>query len=177
MFAGEDGERSEPPAAGAAEGRLDALRELPQRQGIVFPASEGERINIDNFRQREWVPAIKAAGIEQRRIYDMRHTFATWSLAAGMSIFTLSRRMGTSVQMIDMTYGHLARDAEDQDRGLLDAHDGAKNVRGHVVGAISGAIEDDRTPRTTKAPLVRGRKKSAPERIRTSDLRFRRPRR
>ena len=67
------------------------------------------------------MPAINAAGI--RRIYDMRHTFATWSLAAGMSIFTLSRRMGTSVQMIDVTYGHLARDAEDHDRELLDAYD------------------------------------------------------
>jgi len=44
----------------------------------------------------------------------MRHTFATWSLAAGMSIFTLARRMGTSVQMIDATYGHLAHDSEDQ---------------------------------------------------------------
>ena len=30
-----------------------------------------------------------------------------------MSIFTLSRRMGTSVQMIDQTYGHLAHDADD----------------------------------------------------------------
>ena len=48
------------------------------------------------------------AGVEHRRIYDMRHTFATWSLAAGMSIFTLARRMGTSVQMTDATYGHLA---------------------------------------------------------------------
>ena len=64
----------------------------------------------------------------------MRHTFATWSLAAGMSIFTLARRMGTSVQMIDSTYGHLAQDAEDQDRGLLDAYDAASDARGHVVG-------------------------------------------
>ena len=31
-----------------------------------------------------------------------------------MSIFTLARRMGPSVQMIDATYGHLARDAEDR---------------------------------------------------------------
>jgi hypothetical protein len=29
-----------------------------------------------------------------------------------MSIFTLARRMGTSVQMIDVTYGHLAHDSE-----------------------------------------------------------------
>jgi integrase len=83
------------------------------------------------------VPALKAAGIEHRRIDDMRHTFATWSLAAGMSIFTLARRMGTSVQMIDSTYGHLAQDAEDQDRGLLDAYDDASDPRGHVVGTTS----------------------------------------
>lgn len=57
-------------------------------------------------------PALRAAGIEERRIYDLRHTYATFSLAAGVSLFTLSRRMGTSVEMIDRTYGHLAPDAE-----------------------------------------------------------------
>ena len=72
----------------------------------------------------------------------MRHTFATWSLAAGMSIFTLARPMGTSVQMIDATYGHPARDAEDQDRALLDAYDtAATNGRGHVVGTIRSRPE------------------------------------
>jgi integrase len=81
------------------------------------------------------VPALKAAGLPHRRIYDMRHTFATWSLAAGMSIFTLARRMGTSLQMIDRTYGHLAQDAEEQDRDLLDAYDvTARNGSGHAVG-------------------------------------------
>jgi hypothetical protein len=68
----------------------------------------------------------------------MRHTFATWSLAAGMGIFTLARRMGTSVKMIDATYGHLAQDAEDQDRDLLDAYDAAVgNGSGHAVGTMT----------------------------------------
>jgi len=40
-------------------------------------------------------PAIRAAGLEsERRIYDLRHTYATFSLAVGVSLFTLSRRMG-----------------------------------------------------------------------------------
>jgi integrase len=120
---------------------VDALEELPRREGILFPAAMGGRIDINRWRSREWVPALQAAGVEHRRIYDMRHTFATWSLAAGMSIFTLSRRMGTSVQMIDATYGHLARDADDYDRGLLDAYDAADGRVGHVVGTISP--EDD----------------------------------
>jgi hypothetical protein len=64
----------------------------------------------------------------------MRHTLATWSLAAGMSIFTLARRMGTSVRMIDATYGHLVQDAEDHDRGLFDAYDGQSGARGRAVG-------------------------------------------
>jgi hypothetical protein len=49
-----------------------------------------------------------------------RLSYATWSLAAGISLFTLSRRMGTSLAMIDATYGHLAPDAEERERELLD---------------------------------------------------------
>ena len=45
------------------------------------------------------------------------------SLAAGPSLFSLARRMGTTVEMIDRTYDHLAPDAEDYERGLLDAYD------------------------------------------------------
>lgn len=41
--------------------------------------------------------------------------------AAGISIFELSRVMGTSVGMIDRTYGHLAIDSEDVIRARLDA--------------------------------------------------------
>lgn len=131
---------------------IDALESLHPREGILFPASGGGRINIDNWRRREWAPALIAAGVEHRRIYDMRHTFATWSLAAGMSIFTLARRMGTSVQMIDQTYGHLARDAEDQDRGLLDRYDTAENARGHVVGTIADATNTDDDPENEESP-------------------------
>jgi integrase len=139
---------------------LDALAELAHRDGVLFPAAGGGRIDIDNFRSREWLPALKAAGLPHRRIYDMRHTFATWSLAAGMSIFTLSRRMGTSVRMIDATYGHLVRDAEDHDRGLLDAYDAAADNRGHAVGTNPAAGHDRGDPENGKAPRERGFRES-----------------
>jgi integrase len=105
---------------------VDALGAAAAPSRHLVPELGWRAIDMNNWRSREWAPALKAAGVEHRRVYDIRHTFATWSLAAGMSIFTLSRRMGTSVQMIDQTYGHLGRDADDYDRGLLDAYDRAE---------------------------------------------------
>ena len=45
-----------------------------------------------------------------------------------MSIFQLARIMGTSVKMIDATYGHLARDSEEHLRQLLDARGARSGV-------------------------------------------------
>jgi integrase len=120
----------------ARERVVEALSRLPHRRGILFPAAEGGRIDINNFRHRSWTPALAAAGIAHRRIYDLRHTYATWCLAAGIDIYTLARRMGTSLQMIDRTYGHLAAGADDYERELLDAFDSGRCGRyGRCVGA------------------------------------------
>ena len=78
-------------------------------------------MNLDNVRNREWYDALEAAGIAKRGPYHLRHTFATEALAAGVSIFELSRLMGASVKTIDKHYGHLARDSEDAIWAMLDA--------------------------------------------------------
>lgn len=44
-----------------------------------------------------------------------------------MSLFYLVRIMGTSVEQIDSTYGHLLPDSEDYLRGLLDTFDAASD--------------------------------------------------
>ena len=41
------------------------------------------------------------------RIYDLRSTFASNALAAGVSVFELAGVMGTSVAMIERHYGAL----------------------------------------------------------------------
>lgn len=65
-----------------------------------------------------------------------RHTFATEALAAGVSTFELARMMGTSIAMIDRTYGHLARDSEESIRLRLDA-------RGERSGADVASARTD----------------------------------
>ena len=99
--------------------RLERGRGEPE---WLFTRADGALMDKGTAR-RVFQAILKLAGLPAFRVYDCRHTYATMSLAAGVSLFSLSRRMGTSVKMIDRTYGHLAPDAEEQERLLLDAYD------------------------------------------------------
>jgi len=80
------------------------------------------------WRHREWYAAVRAAGLERRVPYALRHTYASLSIAAGVSLFELSRFMGTSAAMLDRTYGHLLPDALDRGRAALDSFVGSRAV-------------------------------------------------
>jgi hypothetical protein len=57
-------------------------------------------------------PGIEASGVARpARLYDLRSTFASNSLAAGVTVFELARLMGTSVAMIERHYGTLLEGA------------------------------------------------------------------
>ena len=73
--------------------------------------------------------------------YDLRHTFATFALRAGISTFDLSRYMGASLTMIDRHYGHLARDGRDHAINLLDACTGSQ-VSEPLIAAMGAALDD-----------------------------------
>jgi integrase len=117
---------------------LAALDELPSHteHPLLFPSMRGGYLDLHNFRNRNWKPAQKAVGITPlRRVYDLRHTFATFALRAGISTFDLSRYMGTSLAMIDRHYGHLARDGRAHAIKLLDTYSAAEALDVHAVDA------------------------------------------
>jgi integrase len=102
----------------------ESLEELPPRidTALLFPGARGGHLNLNSWRRDAWTPAVKAAGLEHRSPYALRHTFAAWAIAAGIGLFELARMMGTSVEQIDKTYGHLLPDSIDRARSSLDAY-------------------------------------------------------
>jgi integrase len=103
---------------------IAALDQLPLREDspLLFPNARGGYLDFRNFNRRHWKPVQKTVGIEPLRdLYDLRHTYATFALRAGVPVFALSRFMGTSIAMIDLHYGHLAVDSYQHAVSLLDA--------------------------------------------------------
>ena len=65
---------------------------------------------------------VEAAGVQTRATpYDMRDTFASNALAAGVTVFELARVMGTSVRMIERHDGALLDGARAAIADRLDA--------------------------------------------------------
>jgi integrase len=113
--------RREVPLTSAA---LAAIDSVPTRIDTVylFGATKGGSFDVANFRRREWGPALEAAAISKpARLYDLRSTFASNALAAGITVYELARIMGTSVQMIEAHYGALLDTAHESLLERLEA--------------------------------------------------------
>jgi integrase len=85
-------------------------------------------LNLHEWRRNVWTPALKSAGLAHRGPYALRHTYGSFAIAAGVSLFELARLIGTSVEQIDRTYGDLLPDSIDRVRTALDAWRAASPV-------------------------------------------------
>jgi integrase len=127
---------------------LEAIDSMPRRidTPILFPSARGGYIESEKFRYRVWTPAFKAAGLDHRRLYDCRHTFATWAIEQGIELWYLARIMGTSTTQLEDTYARWLQRTDDRIRAAFDAYD-RRGVPGSP-GLVTTCAE------TTSAPLV-----------------------
>jgi integrase len=74
------------------------------------------------FRRSYWTPSLKRLGIRYRRPYNMRHTYATMMLMAGMTPAFCARQLGHSIEMFLRTYAKWLDGAQnDMEMARLDA--------------------------------------------------------
>jgi hypothetical protein len=76
--------------------------------------------------------------VRPARIYDLRSTFASNALAAGVSVFELARIMGTSVAMIERSYGALIEGAGADIARRLGDFEATRDRSGDVVASDEG---------------------------------------
>ena len=71
----------------------------------VFLNIKAKPILQDKARE-VWARAIKKSGLRYRRMYETRHTFASWALGAGESPKWVARTLGhVNTSMVYKTYG------------------------------------------------------------------------
>jgi hypothetical protein len=149
---------------------LDQLR-ADRASQLLFPSPRGGYFDLHNFRNRYWKPAQIAVGIVPlRRVYDLRHTFATFALRAGISSFDLSRYMGASLTMIDRHYGLRARVRRGRGGRRVDGARAARHrppSKSRLATAVAPIYPSGRVP---KGQPDRPPRPAAPERARRSKI-------
>ncbi len=75
----------------------------------VFPSRKRTTtIKPDNFILRHFKPALRQAGVENFRWHDLRHTFASRLVMAGVDLRTVQDLMGHKTIAMTLRYSHLA---------------------------------------------------------------------
>ncbi len=76
--------------------------------------------------------AMRKSGLPYRRMYETRHTFASWALAAGESPGWVARTLGhVDTSMVFRTYGRFIPNLTRQDGSALERLlDGGTNEMG-----------------------------------------------
>ncbi len=86
----------------------------------VFINTQGRPILQDKLREL-WAKAMSKSNIPYRRMYETRHTFASWALAAGETPEWVARTLGhMDTSMVFRTYGRYIPNLTRQDGSALE---------------------------------------------------------
>ena len=87
---------------------LEGLQRLPDNPWVIAGARPGGRVsNINNA----WLVIRARAGLEDVRIHDLRHSFASRALALGESLPMIGKLLGHRKVQTTARYAHLERDS------------------------------------------------------------------
>lgn len=87
---------------------------------LIFTGPEGGKWDPGTFRRLRWIPAIELAAekyglIKRPRIHDLRHSHASWLIAAKVPLPAIQGRLGhESITTTVDRYGHLLDALDDE---------------------------------------------------------------
>jgi len=110
---------------------------------VFTNAKNGGPINQGEWPQDHWHAALRATGIRPRKFYATRHSFVSIALTRGVNLKFIAEYCGTSVAMIERSYGRFLADGADHQLGLLAGND---------CGPQRGRGLPDRTGKTRDLP-------------------------
>ena len=93
------------PAAAEVLARIPRVEENPYVIPGMRPGSRMSEL------QRPWMRIRERAGLQDMRLHDCRHSFASRALALGESLPAIGRLLGHSQVQTTARYAHLARDS------------------------------------------------------------------
>ncbi|MBT4588308.1 MAG: tyrosine-type recombinase/integrase [Rhodospirillaceae bacterium] len=109
---------------------LELINKIPKvkKNPYVLPGSVEKHHFVG--LAKAWQKIRKKAGIEDVRIHDLRHSFASVGAAGGDSLYMIGKLLGHTQAATTQRYAHLADDP-------LKAT--ADRIAGHIAGAMSNS--------------------------------------
>jgi integrase len=115
-------------------GVLQLLDIIPRLDGnpYVFPSPVTGKPFISFFYS--WNTARKHAGLADVRIHDLRHSFASFLVNAGRSLYEVQKILGHTQIRTTQRYAHLSQET------LIDAANAAVDALGMAFAPVSKAV-------------------------------------
>ncbi|WP_054075036.1 tyrosine-type recombinase/integrase [Comamonas testosteroni] len=85
--------------------QIDSLQ-AKAATGLIFPSAVNANQPVD--LRKPWGSALQAAGIEEFRFHDLRHTTASYLAMNGASLLSISKVLGHQTTKMTERYSHLA---------------------------------------------------------------------
>ena len=113
---------------------LEVLAGLPRLEGVpyVLGAKRGT-----TFVEEPWRRIRKAARLDDVRLHDLRHSFASVAVAGGMGLPIIGKMLGHTQTQATQRYAHLASDP---------VKEAAATVAGKIAAAMNSKLSTDVVP-------------------------------
>ncbi|WP_446425062.1 tyrosine-type recombinase/integrase [Mailhella sp.] len=92
-----------------SDAALQILEEISRKSEWLFPSSRTDS-HISTIYE-EWDRVRERAGLKDVRLHDLRHSFASFLVNSGCSLYEVQKLLGHQNPKVTTRYAHLAQDS------------------------------------------------------------------